>query len=342
MISIQNFHTFQLQANVKRIREINSLEQLAEYKGSRNGKDFVLLGEGSNCVFLEDFYGDVVIPQFYGWVVVESDDSYSIEVQASESWHSFVEQLVNNGIYGLENLALIPGTVGAAPIQNIGAYGVEIASYIERVEYYDLASGEIKSITNQDCKFGYRDSVFKHQLKETAVILKVFLTLPKKWAAKLSYGELQKLTNPTAKDVFEQVIKIRQAKLPNPIELGNAGSFFKNPIVTIELANKIKIGFPDLPTYAISDNKVKVAAGWLIDQLGLKGYRVNEVGVHKNQALVLVNLNNNGEGKDLLSLVHFIQESVYDKFQISLETEVRCFGNSGEMNINRPKERANG
>lgn len=333
VISVQSFHTFQLQANAKQISSIDSIEDCRRFVGRQNGKDFILLGEGSNCVFVEDYYGEIVIPRLYGKSITEDDNNYLVEVSASENWHELVIWLLQNKVYGLENLALIPGTVGASPIQNIGAYGVEVSQFIASVEYFDLTSGDIKTLNTKACNFGYRDSVFKRELKSSAIITKVRFSISKQWSPVATYGSLVDLDNPTAEQIFTEVVKIRQSKLPDPKQTGNAGSFFKNPIVDKQTAQALAIKFPGMPLYKVSDTESKIAAGWLIDQAGLKGKTINDIAVHQNQALVLINTTNNGYGKDLVSLVEEVSNAVSTKFGVELSTEVRCFGHDGELNL---------
>nr|WP_252736829.1 MULTISPECIES: UDP-N-acetylmuramate dehydrogenase [unclassified Psychrosphaera] len=333
VISVQSFHTFQLQANAKRISSIDSIEDCRRYIGRKNGKDFILLGEGSNCVFVEDYYGEIVIPKLFGKSIEEDNSNFFVDASASENWHEFVIWLLANKVYGLENLALIPGTVGASPIQNIGAYGIEVCQFISSVDYFDLTCGEIKTLDAQACNFGYRDSVFKGELKATAIITKVRFTIPKQWTAVATYGSLADIDNPTAEQIFTEVVKIRQSKLPDPELTGNAGSFFKNPIVDKQTADTLANKFPGMPLYKVNDGESKIAAGWLIDQAGLKGKTINDIAVHQNQALVLINTNNNGCGKDLVALVDEVCNTVFAKFGIELSTEVRCFGHEGELNL---------
>lgn len=334
MISVQQFHTFQLQANAKQIIEVDNIQQLTPYLGKKNGKDFLLLGSGSNCVFLDDFYGDVVKLKLFGKQLSETDTHFVVEANASEPWHEFVVWLMENEVYGLENLALIPGTVGACPIQNIGAYGVEVSQFVSQVQYLDLNTSGYVTLLNDECQFGYRESIFKSGLKSNAIITKVTFTIPKDWQPMTAYGELKTLVNPSAEDIFEKVISVRQSKLPNPDLLGNAGSFFKNPIIDKSAAAVIQKQYPDLPTYPVDQQKVKIAAGWLIDKADLKGSRVNSIAVHDKQALVLVNLDNNGKGAELAELVAQVKSTVFTKFGVDLKTEVRCFGHAGEISTN--------
>lgn len=335
MISVKTFHTFGLDAKVNNIIEIESIEQLDCLVGKKIGHDFILVGEGSNTVFLEDYDGDLVLIKTKGIKVDSCGESYLLDVAAGENWHSFVESTLQQGIYGLENLALIPGAVGACPVQNIGAYGVEVNQFILEVEYFDLTSGELKKLTNNECQFSYRDSIFKSSLKEHAIITRVLFAMPKAWSPVISYGELANLPEPTARAIFDKVIETRQAKLPDPKEVGNAGSFFKNPIISKEQVNKLLLTYPTMPNYPWSDSEIKVAAGWLIDQAGLKGYEFNGVAVHKNQALVLINKSGQGKSQDLVALIGEIQRVVKEKFDIELHPEVRLFASEGEVSFDQ-------
>lgn len=267
-----------------------------------------------------------------GIKIVEHPTDFLITVAAGENWHQLVSYLLDQGIAGFENLALIPGTVGAAPVQNIGAYGVEIAKYIESVDFFDINSKSFKSLTNPQCHFGYRESVFKHQLKNKVVITQVHFKLPKKWQPELSYGPLQQLNDPTPQQVFEQVIHTRNSKLPNPKVLANAGSFFKNPIITETVLTRLLAQFPELPHYSHGVGHHKVAAGWLIEQAGLKGFKIAGIEVHQQQALVLVN-HGNSKGSDLIAMIHHIQQTVLARYHIILEHEVRLIDSQSECHI---------
>ena len=312
------------------IQTIQRAEQLSAYRGKVINKDFVLLGEGSNCVFIEDYPGSVLQLALFGKNIVETNDSYVVRVCSSENWHEFVKWSLENNVNGLENLALIPGTVGASPIQNIGAYGREVKDFIFEVEYYDLQCGEIKRLDNRECKFGYRDSIFKQELKGNAIILSVTFCFPKMWIPETSYGELTNLEAPSPFDVFNKVIEIRRNKLPDPMFIGNAGSFFKNPVVSREAAELLKQNYAFMPQYTLDNNSTKLAAGWLIDQCGLKGYELNGAAVHDQQALVLVNKSGNATGDDLIKLIKHVRKCVYNKFGVKLEPEVRLIGKDGE------------
>ncbi|NMM42734.1 UDP-N-acetylmuramate dehydrogenase [Pseudoalteromonas arctica] len=328
-LSLQAFHTFSLPSQCSELFEITDIAQLQSVAFST---PFCILGEGSNTVFLNDYQGTVIKMATGGVAVTEREYDYLLAVAAGENWHQLVTNTLAQGIFGLENLALIPGTVGAAPVQNIGAYGVELAKYVEYVEYFDIATKQIKRLNKQQCQFGYRDSIFKHSLKNKAVITTVALALPKQWQPELSYGPLQQLEQVTPQTVFEQVIKTRNSKLPDPYVLANAGSFFKNPIITNQQLNELLKHFPPLPHYFYDDDHHKVAAGWLIEQAGLKGYRIAGIEVHQQQALVLVN-HGGSEGSDLIKMIQHIQQQIWQRYQIRLQHEVRLMNNDAECHI---------
>lgn len=334
MISVKSYHTFGLNAQVAQIVDINSLEQLSEYVGQTLGKDFILLGEGSNTVFLADYSKPVLLMKLKGIEVVEANNHYTVNVQAGENWHNFVSYCLEKNINGLENLALIPGSVGACPVQNIGAYGVEINKYIEKVTYFDLVDGKVKTLSNKECCFTYRSSIFKSTLKENAVIITVTFELPKNWEPVISYGELAELAEATPRNIYNKVIEIRQSKLPNPDVVGNSGSFFKNPIVPNVEVEKLKDEYPAMPVYPWTKEESKLAAGWLIDQVGLKGHQYKTVAVHDKQALVLINREGNAVSSDLVGLISHVKSSVAEKFGIELEPEVRMFAECGEAKFN--------
>lgn len=327
--SLKSLHTFALNSQCQNFVEITSLEQL---KAQRFNAPFCLLGEGSNTIFLDDYAGTVIKMATKGITITERESDSLITAAAGENWHNLVRYLLEQNIAGLENLALIPGTVGAAPVQNIGAYGVELAKFVESVEYFDIATQSMVTLTNEQCEFAYRDSVFKHALKNKAVITRVNLAVPKQWQPVLSYGPLQSLKNPTPTMVFEHVIATRNSKLPNPYTLPNAGSFFKNPIITNKSLAALLSRFVDLPHYKYGDNHHKVAAGWLIDQAGLKGHKVAGIEVHQQQALVLVN-HGQSQGPDLITMIKHIQAVVLNRYNIKLEHEVRLINSKSECHI---------
>ena len=331
LISLKSFHTFHLKAKAQSHTVISHVDELSALSGKVKDKDFLVLGQGSNCAFLQDYSGEIVTLNLLGKEVSESTTHFTIQVSASESWHEFVVWCLENGIHGLENLALIPGTVGAAPIQNIGAYGVEVERFIESVTYFDLEDGTLKAIGNSDCEFAYRDSIFKGALKPRAIITQVDFIIPKAWQAVCEYGELARLESPSAWDIFKRVCEIRRCKLPDPEVLGNAGSFFKNPIVSCEKADQLRDQYPHMPQYELTNHEVKLAAGWLIDTAGLKGVEVDGVAVHDKQALVMVNKSGDANGEALLHLIALVRTKVREQFGIILEPEVRLIGRQGEI-----------
>lgn len=327
--SLQAFHTFSLPSQCAQVCEITDYKQLQQQSFST---PFCILGEGSNTVFLDDYQGTVIKMATKGIIVTSNDDSYLLDVAAGENWHQLVTYTLEHNMPGFENLALIPGTVGAAPVQNIGAYGVELAKYITYVEYFDIASKKLVRLDKAQCEFGYRDSIFKHRLKNQAVITQVGFCLPKKWQPELSYGPLQQLDDNSADNIYQQVIKTRNSKLPDPYVLANAGSFFKNPIIANAQLQTLLKSNPQLPHYFYDESHYKVAAGWLIEQAGLKGHRIAGIEVHQQQALVLVN-HGDSQGEDLIAMVKHIQQQVWQRYQINLHHEVRLIAAHGECHI---------
>jgi UDP-N-acetylmuramate dehydrogenase len=329
VISAQSLHTFGLEQQVNAVLDISCEADLAHL--SKLAAPMYILGQGSNTVFVDDFAGTVVRNQLRGISVTETDSGYSLSVASGENWHALVCWCLEQGMGGFENLALIPGTVGAAPIQNIGAYGVEIAQFITRVDYIDLLTHTSCTLDNASCAFGYRDSVFKHALLDRAFITHVHFYLPKAYSLVCHYGELARLEDPSMHIVFAEVCRIRQSKLPDPATLGNAGSFFKNPVVASELAEQIRRQYPTCPVYP-QPQGAKLAAGWLIEQCGFKGQFVGGVQCHPQQALVLTNAKQ-ASGSDVLAFARAIQAGVADKFGITLENEVRLLGRNGLVDL---------
>jgi UDP-N-acetylmuramate dehydrogenase len=326
---LSSLNTFGLHAKAKRFVKVNSSDDIQSLisEGVFN-KEFFILGGGSNVLFTGDFDGTVVWNNMLGKsLVYEDSESVHLKIGAGENWHDVVMYCVENNWGGVENLSLIPGCVGAAPIQNIGAYGVEIKDTLLSVEYINLDNGAPKTLENKDCDFGYRNSIFKQALKNKVIIVNIVLKLSKDHDLSLEYGAIKdglsenNVVNPTIKDVSDVVISIRQSKLPDPAELGNSGSFFKNPIVKNYIFNDIKAKHPDARSYPIDDNHVKLAAGWLIESCGWKGKRVGNTGSHAKQALVLVNYGG-ATGQEIISLAHSIIESVKQAFNVTLEPEV--------------------
>ena len=328
--SLKTYNTFGLEATTKFFVEIQSVEELrhilqnADYQSI----DKLFLGGGSNILLTKNYEGLVVKINLKGIKKVFENDSHSyIQVGAGEIWHELVMYCVENQYAGMENLSLIPGTVGAAPMQNIGAYGVEIKDIFEELQALNLETLEIETFKVNDCHFGYRESIFKHQFKGKYVITSVTFKLNKIPVYKVAYGDIQKtleemnISELSIKSVSDAVVSIRKSKLPDPAEIGNSGSFFKNPEIPKAQYDELKIKFEHIPSYPINETTVKVPAGWLIEQAGWKGFRDGQIGVHTRQALVLVNYGG-GTGEQIKALSVKIQASVLEKFGISLSTEV--------------------
>ncbi len=304
-------------------------EQVGEALAWAHARDLptLLLGGGSNLVFASDFRGLAIRLALRGRKKIGATaDAHLVRVAAGERWHETVAWTLDQGWPGLENLALIPGCVGAAPIQNIGAYGMELAERIASLEALDTSSGNIVVLDRAACRFGYRDSIFKHAAGAGLVVLSVTFALPKQWVARANYRDVAEelaalgITTPTPQAIFDAVVCIRRRKLPDPAELGNVGSFFKNPIVPAAQAEALRTRYPELPSYAQADGSVKLAAGWLIDRAGWKGKRHGKAGVHARQALVLVNLGG-ATGTEILALAALIRSDVQEKFGVLLEQE---------------------
>ena len=328
-ISLKPFNTFGIDVNANRFATFLSIEELNSLLSQREANEpLLILGGGSNLLLTKDFNGLVLKNEIIGFnLIEETDTEVIVEAGAGEVWHQFVMNCIENGYAGLENLSLIPGSVGASPMQNIGAYGVEIKDAFEYLDAFEISTGELKRFKKEDCQFGYRESVFKNIYKDQFVICRVAFRLSKNPKINTSYGaiecELQKMgiSEPTIRDVSNAVIAIRQSKLPDPAVLGNAGSFFKNPVVDESLVEKIKATNPDVPNYPAESGKRKLAAGWLIETSGWKGKVVETCGVHKLQALVLVNYGGS-TGKQIYDLSSQIINDVEAKFGVKLEREV--------------------
>jgi UDP-N-acetylmuramate dehydrogenase len=294
-------------------------------------ESFYILGEGSNTLFVETITPVIIKPEFLGISVSETENYYEVIAACSENWHDFVSFCINKGINGLENLALIPGCVGAAPVQNIGAYGVEIADFIESVTWFDFDKNKSQQLTHAQCQFEYRDSIFKQSLKNKGIITHITLRFTKNWQAKLSYQGLNRLPEDcSAIDIMKTVIEIRNSKLPDPKIIPNAGSFFKNPVVSADQFLLLKNDYPELPFYPQDNGSVKLAAGWLIEKSALKGFKMNGAAVHDKQALVLTNIDS-AEGVDIKNLAIHVQQTVYKMFEIKLQPEVRMLAEHGEV-----------
>lgn len=325
--SLKNYNTFGIEAKAKEFVSVTSITELKEVLQLHN--DIFILGGGSNMLLTQDIPKLVVHLNLKGREIVEENENFAIvKAQAGENWHEFVLWCIDQNFGGIENLSLIPGNVGTTPIQNIGAYGVEIKDTMFSCEGLNLKSLEIETFSNAQCQFEYRESIFKNELKNQYIITSVCFKLTKKnHKVSTTYGaietelEQQNIQNPTLKDISNAVIEIRQSKLPDPKELGNSGSFFKNPIISKEAYERAKAIHPEIPHYVVSDTEVKVPAGWLIEQAGFKGKRFGDAGVHKNQALVLVNYGT-ATGAEIVNLSKNIQQTILEKFGIAIEAEV--------------------
>ena len=311
--------------NPEEISEIIGLPEFSEI--SDNMTDLLILGHGSNVLFTHDFMGVIIRNEIMGIRIIgENSEFVFIEAGAGEKWEDLVDYAVGKNLGGIENLTLIPGTVGAAPVQNIGAYGVEAADVIVSVLAFHLEKREWMTIDNQACGFGYRDSIFKRELKNKALICSVVLRLSKTPELKLDYGDIRKelaerkIANPSVSDISAIVAGIRRSKLPDPQKTGNAGSFFKNPVISESEFNILLSAYPHLKFFR-QEGLYKISAGWLIEQAGWKGFRLGDAGCYDRQALILVNYGK-ATGRDILALAEKIQASVFDKFAISLEREV--------------------
>jgi UDP-N-acetylmuramate dehydrogenase len=328
-VSFQPYNTLAVPAMAAYLTRCTSLDQLLSSLdfATQNGLQTVILGEGSNTVFSKDFNGLVILSRLAGIELVSQDaDSFLVKVAAGENWHEFVRYSLEQGWFGLQNLALIPGLVGAAPIQNIGAYGVEVKDTIESVEVVDIASREIKTMSAADCGFAYRDSVFKHRLADKCVIISVSFRLSKLATLNLSYPALAARFNgePSPTEVFDAVCQIRASKLPMPDDIPNAGSFFKNPIVDRDQFAQLQSDFPALVAYELEEGGAKLAAGWLIEHLGWQEKSVDAVYIHRDQALVIVNQNLK-QGDSVLRLASAIQADVQTAYGVDLEIEPKIY-----------------
>lgn len=330
---LRRHHTFALPARACQLISVKSLGELktASQQAQERQQPLLFLGEGSNTLFCEAFKGSVVIMRIRGIEVAAHPDNWQLHVGAGENWHQLVRYTLAHQMPGLENLALIPGTVGAAAIQNIGAYGVEFKNFCTYVDLWDLATDQVLRIPSAACGFTYRDSLFKQHSRRGVAIIAVGLTIAKRWQPALSYGELSQLdptVAPTA--LFEFVCALRRRKLPDPHKIGNAGSFFKNPAISTQQLNALLVHHPELPFYKLSAQQVKVAAGWLIEKVGLKGCRIGDAAVHHHQALVLVNLGQ-ATSLEVIKLASTVRRQVADCFDIVLTPEVCFMGATGPL-----------
>lgn len=330
--SLKSYNTFGIDVKAERFVSVSSLEELKSVLKGNYAEELFVLGGGSNMLLTQDITATVLHVNLKGIKVVqETEDFVYIQANAGENWHEFVLWTLAHDYGGLENLSLIPGNIGSSPIQNIGAYGVELKDNFVSCEAIDIQTIEMMNFNAEECDFGYRNSIFKNKVKGKYIITSVTFKLSKKdHQLYTNYGSINEalkesgITNPSIQDVSNAVIRIRQQKLPDPMELGNSGSFFKNPVISAETFQELQKGYPEMPHYKISENEFKIPAGWLIDRAGLKGFREGDAGVHKNQALVLVNYGT-ATGSEILNLAQKIQDKIQSQFKIALELEVNIF-----------------
>jgi len=326
-ISLKNYNTFGINVIAKRfisVKSVYELQQLLKIE-----RDIFLISGGSNMLLTKDINKLVVHIDIEGISIDrENENDVYLTVNAGENWHNFVLWCVTNNYGGIENLSLIPGNVGTCPIQNIGAYGVEVKDTITKVEAIEIETGKLVQFSNEDCNFGYRNSIFKNDAKGKFIITAVSFKLTKKsHDLNTSYGVIEtelaakNIKTPSLKNISDAVISIRKSKLPDPKEIGNSGSFFKNPVISVIKFNELQENFSTIPSYKVSEKEIKVPAGWLIEQAGFKGKRYGEYGVHTKQALVLVNYGD-ASGKEIHQLAQRIQKAILNKFGIRLEIEV--------------------
>ena len=328
-VSLKSFNTFGIDAIAESFYDITSIESLRKVLKEKHSNPLFILGGGSNMLLTQDIEALVLYINVKGIEVIsETKNTVVIKSMAGENWHEFVLWCLERNYGGVENMSLIPGNIGTAPIQNIGAYGIELKDVFVSCEVINIENQTTRIFTKSDCNFGYRESIFKQDLKGKYIITSVNLELTKvNHNLRVDYGaiktelEASEIDNPTIQDVSKAVIAIRQSKLPDPKDIGNSGSFFKNPIISAMQFNELQVNFPKAPSYKISDTEIKVPAGWLIETAGFKGKRFNDYGVHNKQALVLVNYGS-AKGSDIYELAKLIQTTIKLLFNITIETEV--------------------
>lgn len=328
-ISLKPYNTFGIEAIAKHFVSVSNISELKEVLAFNEYPDKLILGGGSNMLLTKNQNKLVIHVNLKGIEILsEEDDFVHVKANAGENWHEFVLWCMKNNFGGIENLSLIPGNVGTSPIQNIGAYGVELKDTFISCSAISLENLSIYNFDKSACNFGYRDSIFKKQEKDKFIITSVTFKFSKRnHKLHVNYGtiaselEIMNISNPTIQDISKAVISIRESKLPNPKIIGNSGSFFKNPVISIHEFENLLQNFPEAPSYSVSDKEVKIPAGWLIEKAGFKGKRFGDYGVHKNQALVLVNYGE-AKGSDILKLSKLIQKTVFRLFNISIEAEV--------------------
>lgn len=327
--SLKSYNTFGIDVKAKTLISVNSIDELISVLKKKDAEDLFILGGGSNMLLTQNIDATVIHIDIKGTEVVrETEEFVYVKSYAGENWHEFVLYTLENNWGGLENLSLIPGNVGTSPIQNIGAYGVELKDHFVSCDALDIQTLEVINFTAEECEFDYRNSIFKNKVKGKYIITNVVFKLTKANHKLLtSYGAINEalvemgVDKVGIRDISNAVIKIRQQKLPDPKELGNSGSFFKNPVITNKEFEVLKEQFPEIPNYKVGEDSIKIPAGWLIDKAGLKGYREGNTGVHKNQALVLVNYGK-ATGDEVLKLSRKVQAEILTKFNITLEPEV--------------------
>lgn len=325
-ISLRDRNSFGVEQQAARLVEFETPDDLREVFAHGIPPRWMVLSGGNNILFTQDYDGLLLTPAARGITILrEEGPSVRIRVEAGVEWDNLVAWAVEHGLWGLENLSLIPGKAGAAPVQNIGAYGAEAADTIRRVEMFCVENGSMLSLDAAHCAFGYRESVFKHTLKGRIIITAVEMELSRTPRPRLAYGDVEREVEArggaSLENIREAICAIRRSKLPDPAVLGNAGSFFKNPVVEAPVAENLLARYPEMPHYPAPDGRVKLAAGWLIDRAGMKGYREGRVGVHERQALVLVNYGG-ATGAEVIALARKIQQTVLDRFGIAIDTEV--------------------
>ncbi len=328
-VSLLPYNTFGVDVNTSSFIKVKKTDDLLSALKKKSFENFLVIGQGSNILFTKDFPGLTILMDNHGKEIIkENRKEVIIKVQSGENWHEFVLWCLKNNYGGVENLALIPGKVGGAPIQNIGAYGVEIKDVFLSCNTLEISSLTFKEFNLKECNFRYRDSIFKSELKGKYIIISVTLKLQKyPHNLNTSYGDLEKMLGgkkKTIQNIAESIIKIRSSKLPDPKILGNCGSFFKNPIILKSKLKNLKKTFKEVPFYPHTKDKIKIPAAWIIEKLGYKGYNENNVGVYKNHSLVLINLGN-AKGKDVKLLAEKIRSEVFNVFSISLEYEVNIW-----------------
>ncbi len=327
-INLENRNSFGVKQQATMLVEFETAQELKELFEELKPSKWYVLGAGNNILFTDDYDGVLFTPICSKRTILNDDGEWvDVRVESAHDWDEFVAWSVENSLWGIENLSAIPSSVGAAPVQNIGAYGAEVKSVVTTVEYFDTQKLEVVRLKCEECGFGYRESIFKHELRGVAIILAVEFRLHRSATPNLGYGdvikEVESRGGATTKNIRDAICAIRASKLPDPKELGNAGSFFKNPIVPKIVAERLLNEYPNMPSYPVPNNEesVKLAAGWLIDQAGLKGYREGHVGVHDRQALVLVN-HGGATGGEVLHFAEFVCSVVHTKFGVNIVPEV--------------------